>query len=80
MRASIGEGPTSTEKCWLLMVGPSLANCSIEDVTAMIYKFGRLLLWENDANNLGRIIAKVRCTELQKIPKSIRLTEGEGDD
>jgi hypothetical protein len=63
MRVPIGEGPTSTEM--LAFDGwPPLANWSIEDVTAMIYKFGRLMLWENDANNLERIIAKVRCTKL----------------
>jgi hypothetical protein len=60
------------------MVGPPLDNWSTEDVTAIVCKFGRLLAWENDATNKGRIIAKVRCSELRDIPKSTRLTEGEG--
>jgi hypothetical protein len=58
-------------ECWILMVGPPLDNWSTEDVTAVVCKFGRLLVWENDERNKGRIIAKVRCTELQEILKSI---------
>jgi hypothetical protein len=42
--------------------------------------FGRLIIWENDANHKGRILAKVRCAELREIPKSIRLTDGEHVD
>jgi hypothetical protein len=29
---------------------------------------------------LGRILAKVRCSELQEIPKSVRLTDGDNAD
>jgi hypothetical protein len=46
-------------------------------MTAMVSKFGRLIIWENDAENKGRIIAKIRCAELRDIPKSVRFTEGE---
>jgi hypothetical protein len=52
-------------------------NWSTEDVTAVVCKFGHVLVWENDERNKGRIIAKVRCTELQEIPKRIRLTDGD---
>jgi hypothetical protein len=62
------------------MVGPPLDNWSTEDVTAIVYNFGRLIIWENDANHKGRILAKVRCAELREIPKSIRLTDGEHVD
>jgi hypothetical protein len=62
------------------MVGPPLDNWSTEDVTAVVCKFGHLLVWENDERNKGRIIAKVRCTELQEIPKSIRLTDGDNPE
>jgi hypothetical protein len=58
-------------ECWILIVGPPLDNWSIEDVTTVVCKFGLLLVWENDERNKGRIIAKVRCTKLQEIPKSI---------
>jgi hypothetical protein len=37
-------------------------------------------MWENDAENKGRILAKVRCDELVEIPKSVRFTEGEDFD
>jgi hypothetical protein len=60
-----------------MLVGPPLDNWSTEDVTAIVCKFGRLLAWENDEYNVGRILAKVRCTKLQEIPKSVRLTDGE---
>jgi hypothetical protein len=39
-----------------------------------------LIIWENNANHKGRILAKVRCAELREIPKSIRLTNGEHVD
>jgi hypothetical protein len=48
-----------------------------DNITAIVCKFGRLVAWENDASNKGRIIAKIRCSELRDIPKSIRLTDGE---
>jgi hypothetical protein len=64
-------------ECWILIVGPPLDNWSTEDVSSVVYKFGRLLVWENDANHKGRILAKIRCDQLRDIPKSIRLTEGE---
>jgi hypothetical protein len=43
----------------------------------MVSKFGRLIIWENDAENKGRILAKIRCSELRDNPKSVRFTEGE---
>jgi hypothetical protein len=67
-------------ECWILMVGPPLDNWSTEDVTAVVCKFGHLLVWENDERNKGRIIAKFKCTELQEIPKSIKLTYGENPE
>jgi hypothetical protein len=51
-------------ECWIMLVGPPLDNWSTEDVTAIVCKFGRLLAWENDEFNVGRLLAKVRCTKL----------------
>jgi hypothetical protein len=45
-------------ECWILLVGPPLDNWSTEDVTAIVCKFGRLIIWENDANHRGRILAR----------------------
>jgi hypothetical protein len=67
-------------ECWILLVGPPLDNWSTDDMNAIVNDFGRLLAWENDEFNLGRILAKVRCTELQEIPKSVRLTDGDNAD
>jgi hypothetical protein len=60
-----------------MLVGTPLDNWFTEDITAIVCKFGRLVAWENDASNKGRIIAKIRCSKLRDIPKSIRLTDGE---
>jgi hypothetical protein len=67
-------------ECWIMLVGRPLDNWSTEDVTSIVCKFGRLIIWENDANHRGRILAKVRCVELSEIPKSVRLTDGEHAD
>jgi hypothetical protein len=64
-------------ECWIMLVGPPLDNWFTEDITAIVCKFGRLVAWENDASNKGRIIAKIRCAKLRDIPKSIQLTDGE---
>jgi hypothetical protein len=71
---------TLNRECWLLLVGPPLDNWSSEDITSVVCSFGRLIMWENDADNKGRILAKVRCDELVEIPKSVRFTEGEVPD
>jgi hypothetical protein len=68
---STGEGPTWIENVGFFLSFP-LDNWSTEDVTDVVCKFGRLLACENDANHKGRIMAKIRCTHLQEIPKSIR--------
>jgi hypothetical protein len=39
-----------------------------------------MLLWETDPNKKGRVVAKVRVTDLEDIPKSIRFTEGNMPD
>jgi hypothetical protein len=64
-------------ECWIILLGPPLDNWFTKDITATVCKFGRLVASENDAGNKGRIIAKIRCSELRNIPKSIRLTDGE---
>jgi hypothetical protein len=51
-----------------------------EDLNAAFSGIGKLLLWEKDEGNIGRIIAKVRVTDLENIPKSIRFTDGDRPD
>jgi hypothetical protein len=51
-----------------------------EDLNAVFSDIGKLLLWEKDEANLGRIIAKVRVSDLEDIPKSIHFTDGDRPD
>jgi hypothetical protein len=51
-----------------------------EDLNACFHDIGTLLLWERDPNKKGRVVAKVRVTDLEEIPKSIRFTEGSRPD
>lgn len=48
-----------------------------DDFATTISKWGKLVSWENDPRKRGRIIAKVRVTELIDVPRSIRWSEGE---
>jgi hypothetical protein len=64
-------------ECWLLLVGPPLDHWFTEDINAAFCDIGKVLLWEKDLGNKGRILAKVRLTELAEIPKSVRFTEGD---
>jgi hypothetical protein len=64
-------------ECWLLLVGPPLDHWFTEDINAAFCDIGKVLLWEKDLGNKGRILAKVRVTELVEIPKSIRFSEGD---
>jgi hypothetical protein len=67
-------------ECWLLLVRPPLDYMFTEDLNAAFSDIGKLLLWENDEGNLGRIIAKVRVTNFEDIPKSIRFTDRDSPD
>ena len=63
--------------CWLLLVGPPLDYINSEDVRSMFCRIGNVIAWEQDPRDKGKLLVKLRCTELEDIPKSIRLTEGE---
>ena len=62
--------------CWILMIGVPFDFINTEDIAMGVSKFGRMISWENDEGNKGRFIAKVRVTDLDEIPKSIRWSEG----
>jgi hypothetical protein len=64
-------------ECWLLLVGPPLDHWFTEDINAAFSGIGKVITWEKDQGNKGRILAKVRVTELAEIPKSIRFSEGD---
>jgi hypothetical protein len=51
-----------------------------EDLNACFADIGSLLLWERDPNRKGRVLVKVRVTDLMDIPRSIRMTESSRPD
>lgn len=63
--------------CWILILGVPLDFQTTDDLATTISKWGKLIAWENDPREKGRIIAKVRVTELIDVPRSIRWSEGE---
>jgi hypothetical protein len=71
---------TLNRECWLLLVGPPLDYRFTEDLNATFSDIGKLLLWEKDEGHLGKIIANVRVTDLEDIPKSVRFTDGDRPD
>jgi hypothetical protein len=75
------EGPnwrrfTFNGDAWVLMVGPPIDHIVTEDLNACFADVGNLLLWERDPSNKGRRLAKVRVSDLEDIPRSVRLSEG----
>lgn len=62
---------------WLLILGVPFDFRNSEDIAKAVSKFGCLISWENDQEHMGRVITKVRVTDLDRIPKSIRWSEGE---
>lgn len=67
-------------KVWLLMLVVPFDFRNSEDIARAISHFGRLISWENDAEHMGRVIAKARVRDLESIPKSVRWSEGEDFD
>lgn len=61
----------------MLLVGPPLDHFCTKDLNATFSDIGKVLLWERDPNRKGRIMAKLRVTKLDEIPKSVRMTIGD---
>jgi hypothetical protein len=73
-------GITFNRDVWLLLVGPPLDHMNTEDLNACFVDIGSVLLWEKDPNRKGRVLVKVRVTDLMDIPRSIRMTESSRPD
>jgi hypothetical protein len=71
---------TINRNVWVLMVGPPLDHMVTGDFNAWFHDIGTLLLWERDPARKGRVLAKVRVTDLGDIPRSIRMAEGNRPD
>jgi hypothetical protein len=66
-------------ECWLMLLGFPLDYWNFESIqNAVVVFFGKVLLWENDKNNLARLLVKARVTDLQDVPHFIVVTETEG--
>jgi hypothetical protein len=73
-------GVTFNRDVWLLLVGPPLDHMNTEDLNACFVDIGSVLVWEKDPNRKGRVLVKVRVTDLMDIPRSIRMTESSRPD
>ena len=60
-----------------MLVGPPLDHWHTEYLNAVFADIGKVLLWERDQDHKGRILAKIRVTDLVDIPKSVRFTIGD---
>jgi hypothetical protein len=65
-------------ECWLMLLGFPLDYRSSEFLQAAIGSFGRLILWEEDRNNISRTLLRVRVTSLDEVPQFIVFSEAEG--
>lgn len=61
-----------------MLIGFPLDYWSISYIQDAIKSFGKLLVWEKDLNNLSRIIIKARVLDLDQVPKSTQITDGDG--
>lgn len=64
--------------CWILILGVPLDYQTTDDLATAISKWGKLISWENDPREKGRIIAKVRVTELIHVPKEYHMVRRRG--
>nr|TKW34816.1 hypothetical protein SEVIR_2G330700v2 [Setaria viridis] len=62
---------------WLMLLGYNIDFWSRADIEKTVSEFGRLLVWEEDPNNLARIVVKARVVDLSEIPWFIVCSEGE---
>jgi hypothetical protein len=68
-------GVSFNRDVWMLLVSPPLDHMKTEDLNACFSDIVSFLLWERDPNIKGRVLVKVRVTNLEDIPRSIRMTE-----
>lgn len=51
-----------------MLLGYNIDFWSRADIEKTVAEFGKLLVWEEDPNNLARIVVKVRVGDLSEIP------------
>jgi hypothetical protein len=62
-----------------MLLGFPLDYWNSGDIQSVIASFGRIILWENDRNNLARLMVCARVTDFQDVPHFLVLTDAEGE-
>lgn len=66
------------QECWLMPFGFPLDYWNFSSIQSAIGAFGRVLAWEDDQNNLVRLIIRARVIDLERVPQFILVTDAEG--
>jgi hypothetical protein len=64
-----------THEVWLLLIGLNLDLWSYSLVDKAVSQFGKLIVWEEDHNHMGRTLVKARVTGLDAIPWFLNFSE-----
>nr|TKW33816.1 hypothetical protein SEVIR_2G264400v2 [Setaria viridis] len=68
---------TMNYEAWVMLLGLNIDYWTKSDIEKAVAVFGRLLVWEEDPNNLARVIVEVRVVDLTEIPWFLVCSEGE---
>ncbi|TVU16793.1 hypothetical protein EJB05_36948, partial [Eragrostis curvula] len=63
-------------ECWLILIGFPLDYWTREHIATAISSFGKLEVWEQDLDNLARVMIKAKVVDLVSVPKWIVISEG----
>lgn len=66
-----------THEVWLLLIGLNLDLWSYSLVEKAVSQFGKLIVWEEDHNYMGRTLVKARVSALDAVPWFMNFSEGE---
>ncbi|KAM0921363.1 hypothetical protein ACQ4PT_006904 [Festuca glaucescens] len=67
---------TYNQECWLLLLAYPLDLWNTEHVKRAVKDFGVFVAWDEEASCYGAIVVKVRVADLQHIPHSCVVTDG----
>jgi hypothetical protein len=69
---------TLNHEVWLMLLGTNVDFWSDAHIHKIIGDHGQVIAWEEDHNNLARVLVKARVVNLEDIPWFIVSTEGPG--
>lgn len=64
-------------EAWVMLLVLNIDYWTKADIEKAVAVFGKLIVWEEDPNNLARAIVKVRVVDLSEIPWFLVYSEGE---